>query len=214
MELITPHQEIKNTKRRITIDLIKDGEEFLGNYDINQELVLDTISIVYKYLKINGKIPHNLYKFFIAAYYILSHHPLAFPAHESKKEFCNKFGIQQSSLEYSVEKLVMTLNYRVIFDDMNFPYYLDPKSDLGFRVAKNLVKTTVEQSMISFLLGNQQFNSQFLCEELVNKLIFEMNLFPEELLRPIYELISEFVDECLQDQHYNEYVQLQNKYFI
>ncbi len=85
LELYTPNYEVINTKERITIDLIKDGQEFLHQFDINPDLLLDSISLVYKYLRSNGKIPHNVFKFFIAAYYIISRHPFAFPIHESKK---------------------------------------------------------------------------------------------------------------------------------
>ena len=69
LELYTAQYEAINTKERITIDLIKDGQDFLQQFDINDEYLLDTISLVYKYLRTNGKIPHNLYKFFIAAYF-------------------------------------------------------------------------------------------------------------------------------------------------
>ena len=214
MEIITTQQEFKNTKDRITIDLIKDGEEFLLQFEINQELILDALSIVYNYLRITRKIPHNLYKFIIAGYYIVSRHPLAFPVHESKKKFCEQFGISQSSLEYCIEKLITTLNYKKILDEKNFPYYIDPRGDLGFKVAENLVKTKVEKAMMNFLLCHQQFNSQILSEEIVAILIFEMNLFPEELLRQYYELIFELVEETLKDHHYPQYVCLQKKYFI
>ena len=214
MELIIPNQEVINTKDRITIDVIKDGENFLKQFDINHELLLDVTSIIYRYLRITGKIPHNLYKFFISAYYIISRHPMAFPVHEPKKKFCKIFGLQPSSLDYCVEKLTGVLRYEKILDDKNFPYYFDPKNDLSFKLAKNMVKMDVEKSMMNFLIGNQQFNAQFLTEELVTKLIFEMNAFPEELFRQFYEILYELVESALQEQNYSEYVQLQNKYFI
>lgn len=214
MELIIPNQEVINTKDRITIDVIKDGEEFLKQFDINHELLLDVTSIIYRYLRITGKIPQNLYKFFISAYYIISRHPMAFPVHESKKKFCKEFGLQPSSLEYCVEKLTSLLNYVKILDDKNFPYYFDPKNDLSFKLAKNMVKTEVEKAMMNFLIGNQQFNAQILTEELVTKIVFEMNAFPEELFRQFYEILFELVESALREQNYSEYIQLQNKYFI
>jgi len=214
MELIIPNQEVINTKDRITIDVIKDGEEFLKQFDINHELLLDVTSIIYRYLRITGKIPQNLYKFFISAYYIISRHPMAFPIHESKKKFCKQFGLQPSSLEYCVEKLTSLLNYVKILDDKNFPYYFDPKNDLSFKLAKNMVKTEVEKAMMNFLIGNQQFNAQILTEELVTKLVFEMNAFPEELFRQFYEILFGLVESALREQNYSEYVQLHNKYFI
>ena len=70
LELININQEVLNTKDRITINLLKDGKEFLEQFDINRNLTLDTISIIYRLLKLNGKIPHNLFKFFIAAFKI------------------------------------------------------------------------------------------------------------------------------------------------
>ena len=60
LELYTPDYEILNTKDRITIDLIKDGEEFLKQFDIDQDFLLDTVSLVYRYLRTKEKIPHNL----------------------------------------------------------------------------------------------------------------------------------------------------------
>ena len=72
LELINIKQDKLNTKDQITIDLLKDGQEFLDEFDINYEIIMDTVSIIYRFLKISDNIPHNLYKFFIAAYYIVS----------------------------------------------------------------------------------------------------------------------------------------------
>ena len=124
LELISENLEVLNTKDRITIDLIKDGVEFLEKFEVNHEIMMDTVSIIYRYLRIVGKIPHNLYKFFIAAYYVVSRHPKAFPAHISKKKFCQKYRKQKISLEYSVDKIITTLGYLKILDDKNYPYFI------------------------------------------------------------------------------------------
>ncbi|TFG19010.1 MAG: hypothetical protein EU529_16830 [Promethearchaeota archaeon] len=211
LELIYQEPEI-NTRDQITIDIIKDGKEFLEQFELNQRILLDSISIIYRFLKLNGKIPHNLYKFFIGAYYIVSRHPWTFPAHENKKKFCRKFGIQTSSLDYSVEKIVGTLHISKILDDKNYPYYLDKKNDVGFKLAKSVVKSEVDKAMMEFLICNQPINSQILSEELINKIIFDMKIFPEELFRQFYEIILELVEDSLHE--YYEYVQLQHKCFI
>ena len=212
LELSNIKKEKINTKDMIIIDLLKDGQEFLEKFDINYELIVDCVLIMYKYLQNRDKIPHNLYKFFIASYYIVSRHPQAFPAHESKKRFCNKFGIKPSSLEYSIEKLTYNLNIIKILDDKNYPYFIDLKSDIGFKFAKNIVKQEVDKARMNFLLNHQPINSQILCEELITKLVFEMNIFPEELFRQFYEIIFELVENYLKD--YYEYVELQKYYFI
>jgi hypothetical protein len=212
LELYTPEYEVINTKERITIDLLKDGQEFLEQFDINPNFLLDTISIVYKYLRNNGKIPHNLYKFFIAAYYIISRHPYAFPVHETKKEYCQQFGLGVSSLEYCVEKIIESLNYIKIQDDMNFPYFVDPKRDISLNIIKKLIKAKVDKAMMSFLLSSQSINSQILTEELVYEVVFEQKAFPEELFRQLYKIVFEYVEKEFLD--YNQYVKLQKKFFI
>ncbi len=212
LELYPTNYEILNTKDRITIDLIKDGEEFLKQFDINQDFILDTVSLIHRYLRIKKKIPHNLYKFFIAAYYVVTRHPFAFPAHEKKKDFCNKFSLQISSLEYCVENITSTLGYIKIFDDMNFPYFIDPNRDLSLSIIKNIVKSKIDASMMKFLLYNRPINSQILTEELVCDIIFEHKAFPEELFRQLYEIVSNLVEEEFTE--YNEYIMLQQKYFI
>ncbi|KKN52280.1 hypothetical protein LCGC14_0614430 [marine sediment metagenome] len=212
LELYTPNYEVINTKERITIDLIKDGQEFLKQFEIKKDLLLDTISLVYKYLRSNSKIPQNVFKFFIGAYYIISRHPFAFPAHESKKEFCKKFGLPISSLEYCVEKITESLNYIVILDDKNFPYYIDPKRDISLNVIKKMVKSRVDKEMMKFLVYNKPINSQILTEELVREIISEHKAFPEELFRQLYELTLNFVENEFVE--YNNYISLQNKYFF
>jgi len=212
LELYTPQYEELNTKERITIDLIKDGQEFLQQFDINTDFLLDTISVVYKYLRNNGKIPHNLYKFFVAAYYIISRHPFAFPAHETKKGFCQKFNLPVSALEYCVEKITNSLDYIKILDDMNFPYFIDPKRDISLKFIKNLIKSKVDKAMMTFLVYNQPINSQILTEELVNEVIFDQNAFPEELFRQLFEIAFDYVENGFQD--YKEYVKLQKRVFI
>jgi len=212
LELYTPDYELLNTKERITIDLIKDGEEFLKQFDINRDFLLDTVSLIYRYLRIKGKIPHNLYKFYIAAYYIVTRHPFAFPVHETKKEFCKKFDLQISSLEYCVDKIISLFGYIKILDDMNFPYFIDPERDLSLEIIKNIVKSKIEASMIKFLLYNRPINSQILTEELVCDIVFEHKAFPEELFRQLFEIVSTLVEEEFTD--HNEYVMLQQKYFI
>lgn len=212
LELYTPQYEVINTKERITIDLIKDGQEYLQQFDINTNFLLDTISVVYKYLRNNGKIPHNLYKFFVAAYYIISRHPFAFPVHETKKEFCSKFNLPVSALDYCVESITKSLNYIKILDNMNFPYFIDPKRDISLKFIKNLIKSKVEKAMMTFLVYNQPINSQILTEELVNEVIFEQNAFPEELFRQLFEIAFEYVENGFQD--YKEYVKMQKNFFI
>ncbi|MFX0037290.1 MAG: hypothetical protein ACFE9I_16840 [Candidatus Hermodarchaeota archaeon] len=212
LELYTLQYEVINTKDRITIDLIKDGQEFLQKFDINEAYLLDTVSLVYKYLRNNGKIPHNLYKFFIAAYYIISRHPFAFPMHETKKDFCEKFGLQISALDYCVEKIADTLNYIRILDDMNFPYFINPKRDISLNFIKNLIKSKVDKAMINFLIWHQPINSQILTEDLVNEIIFEQKAFPEELLRQLFEITLEYVEREFLE--YNEYIKLQKRVFI
>jgi hypothetical protein len=212
IEVYTPNYEDINTKQRVTIDLLKEGMEFLEKFDIKQEFKVDTINTVYRYLKIIDRIPHNLYKFYIAAYFIVSRHPFAFPAHQAKEDFCSIFGIKVSSLEYCVEILLKNLNYIKILDDMNFPYYVDPKNDLSLKLIKTLVKNKVKASMMNFLLYNSPVNSQILTEELVCDIIFEHKAFPEELLRQLYEIVFELVEYQFSD--YNEYANLQQKYFI
>ncbi|MFW9872755.1 MAG: hypothetical protein ACFFG0_06590 [Candidatus Thorarchaeota archaeon] len=212
LEFYTPDYEVINTKERITIDLLRDGQEFLEQFDINTDFLLDTASLVYKYLRSNGKIPHNLYKFYIAAYYIISRHPFTFPVHETKKDFCEKFGLPVSSLEYCVEKITDSLHYIKILDDMNFPYFVDPKRDIGLNVIKKLIKSKVDKAMMNFLLYHQSTNSQILSEKLVYEVIFEQKAFPEELFRQLYEIIFQYVEREFLD--YNKYVKMQKKYFI
>ncbi len=212
LELYIPDYEILNTKERITIDLIKDGEEFLRQFDINQDFILDTVSLIYRYLRIKRKIPHNLYKFYIAAYYIVTRHPFAFPVHETKKDFCKKFDLQISSLEYCVDKIVSFFGYIKILDDMNFPYFIDPERDLSLEIIKNIVKSKIEATMMKFLLYNRPINSQILTEELVSDIVFEHKAFPEELFRQLYAIVSNLVKEEFIE--HNEYVMLQQKYFI
>lgn len=212
LELYTPELEALNTKDRITIDLIKDGEEFLKQFDINEDFLLDTVSLIYRYLRIKEKVPHNLYKFYIAAYYIVTRHPFAFPAHETKKDFCKKFNLEISSLEYCVEKIVSSFNYIKILDDMNFPYFIDPKRDLSLEIIKNIVKSKIEAAMMKFLLYSRPVNSQILTEELVSDIVFEHKAFPEELFRQLYDIVSNIVETEFTD--HNEYVMLQQKYFI
>ena len=212
LELYTPQYEEINTKERITIDLIKDGQEFLQQFEINTGLLVDTISVVYKYLRNNGKIPHNLYKFFVGAYYIISRHPFAFPVHETKKEFCEKFNIPVSSLDYCVEKITNSLNYIKILDDMNFPYFIDSKRDISLKFIKSLIKSKVDKAMMTFLVYNQPINSQIITEELVNEAIYEQNAFPKDLFRQLFEITLEYVENEFQD--YKEYVRMQKKFFI
>ena len=212
MELINVNQEVLNTKDKIKIDLIKDGQEFLEDFEISHEFMLRSVSIIYRYLSINQKIPNNLFKFFLAAYYIVTRHPRAFPVHDSKKNFCRMFQIQQSSLEYCVDKIVGVLDMIKILDDKNFPYFIDRKSDIAFKLAKSIVKFEVEKASMNFMLYHQPINSQILTESIITELIFEMKIFPEELFRQFYDIILERVDNLLVD--YNQYVKMQEKYFI
>ena len=212
LELYTPDYELLNTKDRITIDLIKDGEEFLKQFDIDQDFLLDTVSLIYRYLRIKDKVPHNLYKFYIAAYYIVTRHPFAFPAHQTKKDFCTKFNLEISSLEYCVDKIASSFGYIKILDDMNFPYFIDPKRDLSLEIIKNIVKSKIEAAMMKFLLYSRPVNSQILTEELVSDIVFEHKAFPEELFRQLYDIVSKLVEAEFTD--HNQYVMLQQKYFI
>jgi len=212
LELINYNQETLNTKDRIIIDFLKEGHKFLEKFDINHKMIIDAVSIVNRFLRIKTKFPQNIYKFFVAAFYIVERHPWSFPAHESKTKFCKKFGIDQSSLDYSIERIVTILKLVKIIDDKNFPYFIDRDADISYKLSKSIVKNEVEKAMMNFLLLNQPINSQILSENIITKLIFEMKLFPEELLRQFFEVMIDLVEKNLID--YYEYAQLQEKYFI
>lgn len=212
LKLLESSQEQLNTKDRVTIDLIKDGQVFLEQFEINRETTLDTVLLIYKFLRVSGKIPHNLFKFFVAGYYIISRNPRAFPVHESKKKFCKKFELQPSSLDYCVERISSALKLVKILDDENYPYFIDPKSDFYLNVVKRIVKKRVEKEMMDFLLFDKPVNSQVLSESLVSEIVLEEKIFPEDLFRQFYEIILELIENELQD--YNEYAALQQKYFI
>jgi len=212
LELINYNQETLNTKDRIIIDFLKEGHKFLEKFDINHKMIIDAVSIVNRFLRINTKFPQNIYKFFVAAFYIVERHPWSFPAHESKTKFCKKFGIDQSSLDYSIERIVTILKLLKIIDDKNFPYFIDRDTDISYKLSKSIVKNEIEKAMMNFLLLNQPINSQILSENIITKLIFEMKLFPEELLRQFFEVMIDLVEKNLID--YYEYAQLQEKYFI
>jgi hypothetical protein len=47
---------------------------------------------------------------------------------------------------------------------------------------------------------------------LVSDIVFEHKAFPEELFRQLYDIVSDLVEEEFSD--HNEYVMLQQKYFI
>ena len=212
LELINYNQETLNTKDRIIIDFLKEGHKFLEKFDIKHKMIIDAVSIVNRFLRIKTKFPQNIYKFFVAAFYIVERHPWSFPAHESKTKFCKKFGIDQSSLDYSIERIVTILKLLKIIDDKNFPYFIDRDTDISYKLSKSIVKKEVEKAMMNFLLLNQPINSQILSENIITKLIFEMKLFPEELLRQFFEVMIDLVEKNLID--YYEYAQLQEKYFI
>ncbi|TFF99753.1 MAG: hypothetical protein EU541_04095 [Promethearchaeota archaeon] len=213
IELSQYKRQLLNAKDRITIDLIKQGEEFIKEFDVNHGLLIDTVTIIYKYLKNIDRFPQNLFKFYIAAFYISERHPKAFPKHEKRENFCRKFGMKQSALEYSVKKIVSTLGFLTIFDDMNYPYYIDPKNDIGYKLMKNVVKKGTDKAIMDFLLNKNPVNSQILAEDLTSQVILKMSLFPEELFRQFFNLIFEMVEDQLQELYYN-YIELQNKYFI
>ncbi len=212
MELFTPNQELLSTKARITIDLIKDGEEFLEQFDINREFLLRTVSIVYRFLRASGKIPHNTFKFFIAAYYIVSRHYSAFPEHQSKKEFCKQFGMVPSSLDYCVEKIVGILGFKKMLDDKNFPYFFNPKYDVGYSHIKSVTKKIVRSALMEFYLKNQPINPLILSEELASKIILRNKSFPNGLFRQFYEIIFEIIEKELNN--YDNYKKLQEKTLI
>ena len=43
LELYTPEYEVVNTKERVTIDLLKDGQDFLEQFEINCDFFLETV---------------------------------------------------------------------------------------------------------------------------------------------------------------------------
>ena len=65
---------------------------------------------------------------------------------------------------------------------------------------------------MNFMLYHQPLNSQILTESIITEIMFEMKIFPEELFRQFYDIILEMVDNLLID--HNQYVKMQEKYFI
>ncbi len=212
MELIQINQKSLNSKERVTIELIRDGKEFLEKFNLNKPMVMEAVGIIYRYLNKIRKIPHNLYNFFIAAYYIIERHPRAFPMHTSKQTFLRSFGIEVSTLEYCVSQIVGVLDYVKILDGKHYPYFLDSEKDIALNLTKKVISDKTEKVAMDFLVFNQPFNTNILCEEITNKLIFEMRLFPEELFEQFYLIFHELIVENLKP--HIDYIDLQLKTFI
>ena len=66
--------------------------------------------------------------------------------------------------------------------------------------------------MMKFLLYHKPLSSQILTEELVSDIVFEHHAFPEELFRQLYDIVSNLVEAEFIE--HNQYVKLQQKYFI
>jgi len=111
-----------------------------------------------------------------------------------------------------VEKITGVLGIMKILDGKNYPYFIDLRSDLGFKLTRNIVENEVEKAMMNFLLYHQPINSQLLTESLITKIVFDMNVFPKELFQQFYEIVFDLVENSLID--YNEYVKLQQNYLI
>ncbi|MHA1274414.1 MAG: hypothetical protein ACTSQS_13405 [Promethearchaeota archaeon] len=212
LEFTQISQEVLDTRTRVNIDLIRAGVDFLQQFNIKHQLLKETAAIIYRFLRLKNRVPHNLFKYFIAAYYIVERHPKAFPVHVSKKRFCDIFKIPVNSLEYTVDKIINTLGLIKILDDKKYPYYFDPKTDIAFKLAKSIIKSSVEKKRMNFLIYNQPINPQIITEDLINELIFKMKLFPEELFKQFYDIIYDLVEKELKE-HF-EYIHLQTKYFI
>ncbi|MHA1842915.1 MAG: hypothetical protein ACTSWE_01440, partial [Promethearchaeota archaeon] len=203
LEIIQENKSIYKTREIILIEFLKDGHDFLKEFEIDPILAQESISLIYHFFKKCSRIPHNAYKFFIAAYYIIERHPKAFPNHKSKKKFCKKFGIKVSALEYSVQRIESELSLIKILDDKNYPYYFQPRRDICFQLVKRIAEKKVDTAMMNFWLKNDIINPHFLTEELVNEIIFERKFYPEELFRQFYEIFYEVILNLL-DQ-YEEY---------
>ncbi len=215
LELIHESEEFLNTKERITVDLMKDGRDFLENFEKNHAILKETTAIIYRFFKRCDKLPQNTFKLFIAAYFIVSRHPKAFPMHDSKENFCQKFGIKLSALEYSVRRIEEVLKLKKILDDKNYPYYFDPQRDLYFQLVKKIAESKVEAAMMNFLINHQPINSQIIAEELISEVIFEKKWYPEELFRQFFEILHVIIEDFLFNyEEYQEYIQLQHMYLI
>jgi hypothetical protein len=212
LEVIPYKKSGFTSKNKVDIDLINQGKEYIEQFNINPELLIDTVSIIYEYLQNVQKVPQNLFKFYIAAYYICSRNPQAFPCKRTKEQFCHQFGIKKSSLEYSTDQIVSKLNFIKILDDKKRPYYINPRKDVAYKFLESIVKSHVDDELMDFLINHQPVNSQILSEDLTTRTILKMELFPEELFRQFYYLIFELVENYLQD--YYHYIELQKKYFI
>lgn len=202
--------ELLNTKERIIVEIIKKGQDHLEDLGIPRKIAVFASSIVFRYLQ-SGKIPRNFINYFAGALYIAQRHPLSFPFHKKKSKFCTLYNIEEPALDYCVSEIIKKLGFIKFYDDKNYPYFLDPQ-DLGYRLVKSLVERECQESLMNFFNYHQSINAQIVSEKLTTAAIFEMKIFPEEMLRQIYEIVLNLVSQELTE--YSEYVKLQQKYFI
>ncbi len=215
VEILQRNENFYTTKESVLVELMKEGHDFLELFDIDAVLKRETISLLYQFFKRCENFPHNAFKFFIAGYYIIERHPKAFPVHDSKEEFCRRFGIKVSALDYSVRRIEDVLHLTRILDDKNYPYYFDPRRDICFLLVKQIAVRKVDAAMMDFLVKSELVNSHALAEELVNEVIFERKLYPEELFRQFFEIFQDIIVHLLgRYEEYNEYIKLQERYFI
>lgn len=183
--------------------------EFLEKKDVPEHFLTYVATILTRFLRYIP-VPADHEACAVAALYVATRHPLSFPNVSTRESYSSKFDIKQSSIEWSLARIIETLGFITVRDTRHFPYYLDPKG-VAVSVIKSLTKTKTLESLAVEMNGMRGEVEEVVDSVLVDA-IEEMNMLPEEFRGDLHKVVGDYVTKTREK--YGDFLTVTQQVFL
>ncbi|NHJ86895.1 MAG: hypothetical protein FK734_15640 [Asgard group archaeon] len=183
-----------------TIKLLKDAYDFFGKQAVKESYKVFALKVVAKYIAKAG-FPRDQQALNAAALYVAYRLPATHPNHSSRKEFADRLNVSETSLDWYVTSIIENLEFFVLRDRKNFPYYLE-RDGITFAVISSVVKVYVEEAIVQGLAEIKPFEVKAIIDQILDMLITKLRIIPPVFRRDLgtkieAELHEEFSNAML-----------------
>lgn len=178
---------------RESLEVIQRGIAYLKRHDAPPQFLKYAATLLARYLQ-RARRTVDPYVGAVAALFVASRHPLSYPNPESRENFCRRYHVKPSSMEWYLQLLVETLGLHVLRDDQHFPYFLDPEG-VAYSILRSLTKTQTVEHVVDECLGEGEDArpEDRLVESVVDRATGHLNLLPAVFRRALAPLVADLI---------------------
>jgi len=191
---MTSHHEHEDlaVNPQVIVSMVLSAHEFYKEKKIESRYEKMALDLVRRFVSREG-LPREEDPFFSAALYIVTRHPWSHPNPLTKSNFASKLIMKESSLEWYTESICEKLEFSILHDATQLPFFMDPQGTIA-SVVDSVVRSSVGEEVVSSIINRSVEAPQYLAEKIVDQLCNVVKIVPLVFQQELYNLVRRKIE--------------------